>query len=529
MTDIFISYKSEERSLPQSLAEDLRQAGYTVWWDMELVGGLAFRRQILERLEAARAVIVIWTPASVTSEFVLDEADHAKRAGKLIPVRVPELSTHDIPLGHRQGQTYPLAERHRIIGALTALGVHPGAAAVATASPANGADEKLWAEVCKAGGIEDYEFYLRRFPKGLHSAEADGRIWQICEADDTAAGYKRYLDLLPEGEHHGVAAYRLERRQALEEQQRREAEERRRKDEQQRKEAEYKTKGFVPVEAWTPQGRERRWIVPGGGRDERHVFREFEHGPEMVVVPEGDFLMGSTPEEIVALTREYGNRFACEGPQHKVTIPAPFAIGRYAVTFAEWDAFAAAKGGYRPEDRGWGRGDRPVINVPWQDAQAYLKWLRKVTRRNYRLPSEAEWEYAARGGMVTPFWWGSSISTQQANYNGNHTLGGGSKGEYREKTVPVKSFDPNPWGLYQVHGNVWEWCEDQWHDRYTDKPEDLKANGGPWIAGDSRARVLRGGSWYDVPQYLRSADRYMWAFDNRCYYVGFRVARTLNI
>jgi formylglycine-generating enzyme required for sulfatase activity len=211
-----------------------------------------------------------------------------------------------------------------------------------------------------------------------------------------------------------------------------------------------------------------------------------------------------------------------------VTIPAPFAIGRYAVTFAEWDAFVAAGGGsYRPEDKGWGRGDRPVINVSWDDIQAYLEWLRQMTGKDYRLPSEAEWEYAARAGTVTPFWWGSSISTQQANYDGNRTFGGGKTGEYRQKTLPVKSFDPNPWGLYQVHGNVLEWCADGWHDSYAAKPEDLKANGGPWIGGGSGARVLRGGSWLYDPQYLRSANRSRNDPGLRFNFLGFRVARTL--
>ena len=123
MADIFISYKSEERALPEALASDLRAAGYSVWWDVDLVGGAAFRAQILEKLNAARAVIVIWTPASVQSEFVLDEADHAKREGKLIPVRLPELDPRHIPLGHRQAQTCLLSERPRILGALQAMGL----------------------------------------------------------------------------------------------------------------------------------------------------------------------------------------------------------------------------------------------------------------------------------------------------------------------------------------------------------------------------------------------------------------------
>jgi formylglycine-generating enzyme required for sulfatase activity len=249
----------------------------------------------------------------------------------------------------------------------------------------------------------------------------------------------------------------------------------------------------------------------------------------MVIVPKGEFMMGSIGTEIAAVIKEDVTDWPWnEGPQHRVAVPTPFAIGQCAVTFAEWDAFAAATGGYKPADEGWGRDERPVINVGWDDIQAYLAWLRQVTGQEYRLPSEAEWEYAARAGTTTPFWWGSSISTKQANYNGNYTYGGGQQGEYRTKTVPVKSFDPNPWGLYQVHGNVWEWCECLWHKSYFDKPDELKANGGPWTAGDSGGRVLRGGSWLDKPWELRSANCGGTAHGNRYYDFGFRVTRTLS-
>ena len=158
-----------------------------------------------------------------------------------------------------------------------------------------------------------------------------------------------------------------------------------------------------------------------------------------------------------------------EGPQHRVTFARQFAVGKFAVTFDEWDACVGDGGcnGHRPEDEGWGRGKRPVINVNWDDAKAYVAWLSRKTGKTYRLLSEAEREYVARAGTTTPFWWGSTISTSQANYDGNSTYGSGSKGEYRQKTVPVDSFQPNPWGLYQVHGNVWEWTEDCYKDSYT--------------------------------------------------------------
>jgi formylglycine-generating enzyme required for sulfatase activity len=172
------------------------------------------------------------------------------------------------------------------------------------------------------------------------------------------------------------------------------------------------------------------------------AFRDCPDCPEMVVIPAGSFMMGASADE--------PGRLSPEGPQHGVTIARPFAVGKYAVTFAEWDACVADGGcdGYKPEDQGWGRGDRPAINIKWEDAQSYVKWLSGKTGKTYRLPSEAEREYFTRAGTTTPFWWGSSITPDQANYNGGaDPYKGGAKGELRQKTVPVKSFTPNPWGL----------------------------------------------------------------------------------
>ena len=240
----------------------------------------------------------------------------------------------------------------------------------------------------------------------------------------------------------------------------------------------------------------------------KDVFRECDQFcPEMVVVPAGSFMMGSPASE--------EDRFDTEGPQHRVTIARSFAVGRFAVTFDEWDACVADGGcDYRPEDEGWGRGRRPVINVSWDDAKLYLSWLSKKTGKAYRLLSEAEWEYVTRAGTTTPFWWGSSISPNQANY-----------GEYREHTVPVDSFEASPFGLYQVHGNVWEWVEDRWNRSYSGAPTD----GSAWTGGECDLRVLRGGSWNFGPGYLRAAIRVGDVAGNRIYYFGFRVARTLTL
>jgi formylglycine-generating enzyme required for sulfatase activity len=209
-----------------------------------------------------------------------------------------------------------------------------------------------------------------------------------------------------------------------------------------------------------------------------------------------------------------------EGPQHDVKFSRLFAVGRFPVTFAEWDECVKEKGcdNYRPKDQGWGRGGQPVINVSWIDAKAYVNWLSKKTAHTYRLLSEAEREYAARAGTVTPFWLGSTILTKDANFNG------GDKGEYRRRTASVQTFEPNNWGLYQVHGNVWEWVEDCWHDSYNGAPAD----GSAWTTeGDCARRVLRGGSWANAQYLLRSAMRGSYGQEKRISNAGFRVAITV--
>ena len=263
------------------------------------------------------------------------------------------------------------------------------------------------------------------------------------------------------------------------------------------------------------QSSARPCIKPGSGES----FKDCPQCPELVIVPSGSFTMGSPGSE--------PERADSEAPQHKVTIAKPFAAGRFAVTFAEWDACLAAGGcgGYKPEDQGWGRADRPVINVSWDDAKAYVSWLSKKTGQSYRLLSEAEREYATRAGTTAPFWWGASVTPDKANYNGTYVYsGGGKKGEYREKTVPVKSFESNAWGLHQVHGNVREWVEDCWHDSYTGAPAD----GSAWTNESCGGRVLRGGSWRSHPQFLRSAYRSSMTSDSRSNVAGCRVARTLE-
>ena len=229
-------------------------------------------------------------------------------------------------------------------------------------------------------------------------------------------------------------------------------------------------------------------------------------------MPAGRFLMGS-PE---------GQGDHDEHPQHEVMITRPFAVAKFALTFDEWDA-CAAQGGCRPDvsDSRWGRGRRPVINVSWDDARAYVKWLSGITGKPYRLFSEAEYEYAARGKSETKYPWGDDIKL-----NGKPMANCASCGSQWDgkQTAPVGSFPANAFGLYDMVGNVWEWMEDCWNETYRGAPAD----GSPWTSGDCSRRVVRGGSWRLLPENLRSANRFWVSSDGRLIVLGFRVARTLT-
>jgi formylglycine-generating enzyme required for sulfatase activity len=258
---------------------------------------------------------------------------------------------------------------------------------------------------------------------------------------------------------------------------------------------------------------ERRCFKPGAGRTE--YFKDCPTCPEMVAVPKGSFTMGSPPNEPQRVENE---------AQVRITIAAPFAVGKYSVTFDEWDTCVANGGcnGYKPDDQGWGRSKHPVINVNWDDAKAYVSWLSRKTGKSYRLLSEAEREYVTRAGTTTPFWWGSSITSKQANRPESFSYKEDSKG-YGQRTLPVDNFEANPWGLYQVHGNVYEWTEDCWNESNAGNPGDGSAR----ASGDCSVRVIRGGSWSYMPALIRSAARGWRDTGDRIFSVGFRVARTL--
>ena len=248
-----------------------------------------------------------------------------------------------------------------------------------------------------------------------------------------------------------------------------------------------------------------------GALKPKDSFRECTDCPEMIVIPAGNFTMGSPDTE--------KDRGKVEGPQHGVTIAKPFAVSKFELTFAEWDA-CVARGDCvaHGSDSGWGRGRQPAINVSWDDAQSYVAWLSRITGKQYRLLSEAEYEYAARAGTQTVYPWGDDIGKGNANCNGC-----GSQWDNKQ-TAPVGSFAANGFGLFDMVGNVWGWTEDCYHNSYNGAPVDGMA----WTGDACSTRVVRGGSWLGIPQGLRSAVRNWDTAGSRGNNLGFRVGRTLT-
>ena len=350
------------------------------------------------------------------------------------------------------------------------------------AQQAAAADDAAYAAAEQADTAVAYGEYLEGYPRGRHAAAArerqaerqaaaeqaareeaarqaaaaDDAAYAAAEGADTAAAYGEYLEAYPAGRHAAAAreAREVARRAAAER-----VAQRRARDAQLRV-----------------------------GQTFRDDLRSGEEGPEMVVVPAGTFRMGCVSGR---------NCRDDESPVHLVTIDAPFAVGVYEVTFAEWDRCVRAGGcgGYRPDDEGWGRGKRPVIHVSWKDARAYVAWLSGESGAGYRLLSEAEWEYVARAGSETAYSWGDVIGRNRAN-----CYGCGSRWDGKQ-TAPVGSFAANAFGLHDVHGNVAEWVQDF---------------------------GVRGGSFLDGPRILQSTHRGGDASGLRFYTVGFRVARSLT-
>jgi formylglycine-generating enzyme required for sulfatase activity/uncharacterized caspase-like protein len=354
-----------------------------------------------------------------------------------------------------------------------------GAAAPALASaPATGpaGDEIAWNYLKGTNDIGALRRFADEFPRGLHKSEADTRIAAL---EKEAAQAEALRVALP------------------------------------------KPPADPPLTLVAP-------VAPLASEQERALkpkdsFKECEGCPTMTTMPAGSFTMGSPAGE--------PQRSSDEGPQQQIVLRRPFAVGRSEVSFEEWSACVAEGGcnAYRPGDYGWGMGKRPVINVSWADAKAYVKWLSEKTGAPYRLLSESEREYVTRGCTSpacpsTPFWFGKEISPARANYDWRYSYDGSAKAQPQRRTVATDASEANPFGLLHVHGNVREWVEDCWNPSLAGLPND----GAPRLTGDCSSHVVRGGAWSDEPKDLRSAKRSWEVVGERRAEIGFRVARTLR-
>jgi formylglycine-generating enzyme required for sulfatase activity len=275
---------------------------------------------------------------------------------------------------------------------------------------------------------------------------------------------------------------------------------------------------IATLERPSGKGKQEKWVINRQQSQAEGIIEALEAGIEleMIEIPTGTFSMGAPDKEL--------NSNNSERPQHKVTVPS-FYMGRYLVTQAQW-RFAAqlpqVNKELDPDPSNFKGDNRPVERVSWYDAVEFCDRLSQYTGRTYRLPSEAEWEYACRAGTTTPFHFGETITTDLVNYNGNYTYGQGSKGVYRKETTEVGSFGvANNFGLYDMHGNVWELCQDDWHSDYKGAPID----GSAWLNNeeDNNGKLLRGGSWGNNPENCRSAYRDSNSLDNNNNNIGFRV------
>lgn len=433
--------------------------------------------------------------------------------------------------GQADARTTAVVRQFERSQSLPELGVVDDTLLLALIKERDRRDDAAFVAAQSGGQISDYVEYRRAWPTGRHIAKLDDLAWARAQSVGTAAALDVYAQAFPSGAHIGEIAG-LKRRIVADAQ--------RRRDDQawatatragtaaalDRYARSYprgrhisKIAGLKSQYAADAAAKERQRLATL--RTKGHKFKDCTNCPQMVTVPAGSFRMGSPSSEV--------SRHSNEGPQHTVRFQRPFAIGVYEVTFDEWDACVSAGGckGYRPKDEGWGRGKRPVLHISYAQAKDYTSWLSRITGETYRLPTEAEWEYAARAGSRTVFSWGNAITKNNANYASNVAYNGGATSTSRSKTLPVGQLRPNAFGLYDVSGNVFERVQDCLHNSYTNAP----TNGRAWMSENSgicEKYMARGGSWAGDPKYTRSASRVADPVAAANKYTGFRVVRELR-
>ena len=506
MSDIFISYASEDQARVAPLAAALSGQKWSVWWDRSINAGRSFDEVIEAELGAARVVIVAWSRASVQSRWVRAEAQEGLNHNKLIPVFLEEITP---PLIFRSIQAVSLVdwdgrETSRDFTRLVAdIGClldpadphsdpgkqDPGAllTAIRNRLMLNHGSAQL------ERAAYELQAYLLEHPSDPEALQLRDRVDQSLRSESD----KTVLRPRAPGAHFGFLKWAGSAAGVL---------------------LAVGIAGYLHLQqgddmtaSVTPTAKP----LTSATRPAMSVFRDSlpdgSAGPEMVVIPAGEFRMGNLQED------DRSN----ERPVHRVHIAAAFAIGKYEISYAEYLHFATATGRTPPHDEGWGRGRRPVIDVSWEDATAYAHWLTEQTGEPYHLPSEAEWEYAARAGSATSYWWGHDIRQDAKVWANCNSCGSQWDGN---QTAPVGSFVPNHYGLYDTAGNVAEWVQDCYVDNYRGAFEDGTAQ----VQDNCERRVVRNGGWNSKPEKTGSAAR---AWDkplNRSNGTGFRIARALE-
>jgi len=558
--DIFLSYNREDQGKAKLIAQALSDEGFDVWWDTVLRAGQTYDEVTERQLHESRAVVVLWSSRSVKSKWVRAEATLGDRKSALIPVMIEPC---DRPIMFELIQTADLigwegdtsspgwrafiadvrehVERKAAAAKLASSAAAPeataGSAKPATAATAETIEAAFWMSIQDGDDPEEFESYLERYPNGHFAMLARKRLGGLSAAMAVAPQPPPSIAAPAAQPPAPEPLLRTPPQQTTT-----------RSDPFQKRSAPPPKKsgspmplvigavaaGAIAVVAFAvvpgmmgssaPVEPIQQAAAPIGSPSEpmptpeaeapvqtasasiesavelppvvSKLFRDCEECPEMMRLEGGTFTMGSAASEA-------GHR-AWEGPQREVTI-APMAVGVREVTFAEWEACVADGGcsNYTPTDKGWGRGARPVIMASWTDAQGYARWLSQKTGKTYRLPTEAEWEYAARGGTSTAYWWGDRFEAGRVQTG---------------KTAGTGAGEANDFGLHDVTGNVAEWVEDCYVNTFADAPRDGSA-----VVASNCQRVIRGGGWRANAGDLRIANRSRVAATTRDTAIGFRV------
>jgi formylglycine-generating enzyme required for sulfatase activity len=565
MSDIFISYKREEQATARKLADALESEGWSVWWDPKLRAGEHFDDVIEKALNETKCVVVMWSERSVQSRYVRDEATYALDRNKLVPVAIENVN---LPFRFRGVHTLRLldwdgsrdfSEFRRLVDDISTI-LGPSRTAVMAAEersrlkteerhkvkeerPREQEEQRSEEKARRKTDEADRSRIEQELP---HSWRTYGPVVVVMVALLVIFNFvfwwpkpKETPIREPGGQQETIEEAPIIEPQAPPKEVAASAPEKKPRPQkeivrqlpvvklQSEKQITVTPRNMVEapkgVLSQAPAEHKQEEAIRSDDKSAQREdsVREYEsklkrieerikEGPEMVVIPAGSFQMGDIQ----------GGGDKDEVPVRTVKIQKAFAISRYEVTFEEYDRFATATGRQLPHDEGWGRDRRPVINVSWQDAVEYAKWLPGQTGKRYRLPTEAEWEYAARAGTMTVYWWGNEMRSGMANCDGC-----GSQWDNKQ-TSPVGSFKPNPLGLYDKAGNVWEWVEDCWHNNYNGAP----TNGSSWRKendGDCSQRVIRGGSWLDGVVVLRVSNRGSTKADIGSSLIGFRLAHDI--